>query len=365
MKKNSFLKALPYVISSVIGGTAILSTINPEFKENLKKNLDNINMTTIENTIDNIEKTAKYEELKDLSIDKYKELTDIFKKEEPKEIVETDSTYNVFPSSETVIEENPETVIEEIPEEKVIEEPVQEEVIYDEYTDSYLLDNGYEFKEVDANQYNTENSDYVGYIDIPGTTIDYPVYQRENDETNDYYLHRNSEGKTNAEGSIYVDTKVDLSLGDDSSTIQNRTIPIFGHNMGDWRRVKMFNNLKYFKDQSFVDEHPYGVYYSEDGSVYALEIVAGYLTSGETDENILVYNLDNEANFNIYKQFIEENAKIKTDVELEYGDKIVNLVTCSYEKDNYRFVLTCKAVKQYTNENQITNGEEKVRKLTK
>ena len=362
MKKNSFLKALPYVISSVIGGTAILSAINPEFKENLKKNLDNINMTSIENTIDNIEKTAKdkYEELKDLSIDKYEELTDIFKKEEPKEIVETDTTYNVFPIPETVVEE-PTTEEETV---EIVEEPV-EEVIYDEYTDSYLLDNGYEFKEVDANQYNTENSDYVGYIDIPGTTIDYPVYQRENDETNDYYLHRNSEGNKTAEGSIYVDTKVDLSLGDDSSTIQNRTIPIYGHNMGDWRRVKMFNNLKYFKDQSFVDEHPYGVYYSEDGSVYALEVVAGYLTSGETDENFLVYNMDNEANFNIYKQFIEENAKVKTDVELEYGDKIVNLVTCSYEKDNYRFVLVCKAVKQYTDESQITNESQKVRKLSK
>ena len=96
-------------------------------------------------------------------------------------------------------------------------------------------------------------------------------------------------------------------------------------------------------------------------------IVAGYITNGVTDENFMIYNLDNEANFNIYKNYIYENALVKSDVDLQYGDKIVNLVTCSYESgyDSPKFVVVCKAVKQYTDENQITNDNEKVRKLTK
>lgn len=365
MKKNSIIRALPYIISSFIGGTAILSAINPEFKENLKANMEKINMTTVENTIDNIENvvTEKYDQIKDFSKEKYEELTDKFKKEEKKEVVDTDSTYNVFPLPETVVEEP--TTEEETVE---VQEPI-EEVIYDEYTDSYLLDKGYEFKDIDAEQYNTENSDYVGYLDIPGTTMDYPVYQKVNDDTNDYYLHRDRNDNDYYPGEIYVHTNTDLSLGDDSSSIQNTTITIFGHNMGDWRADKKFCDLKNFKKQSYLDSHQYGVYYSEDGSVYALEIVAGYkLSDGTTDKDFMIYNLDNETNFNNYINFINENALVKTDVELEYGDKIVNLVACTHKETNDnepKYVVVCKAVKQYTNENQITNEEEKVRKLTK
>jgi hypothetical protein len=56
--------------------------------------------------------------------------------------------------------------------------------------------------------------------------------------------------------------------------------------MGRYKeRGSDFRDLKYFRNQSFLDEHQYGAYYSEDGSVYALEIVGSYITDGETDAN--------------------------------------------------------------------------------
>ena len=240
-------------------------------------------------------------------------------------------------------------------EEEVVveEEPV---VIYPEYKDTYLLDHGYEFKSLDFIKYNDENSDIIGYITIPGTEIDYKVYQSEpgTDPAEDPYLHADAEGNVSVMGSngrwqklyseISVNSNVDLSLGDDSSTVQTSTIDFFGHNQ---RNGKMFTDLMKFKNQSFLDNHPYGVYYTEDGSVYALEIVGGYLTSGDSLEHIHVDNLNDQATFDAFNQYLEENAKVRSDVNLELGDKIVVLSTCSYEHENYRYVVVCKAVKQY------------------
>lgn len=357
MRKKGITKYFPSVVTSLIGGGIVLSMLNPEFKATLTKNF---NKETISNTI---------ESAQDYVEDKWDKFVDSFKSDDVSQrstVVENDSLHSTDYASNSSSESS--SVVNET-ESNVTEEPVEEVVIYDEYTDSYLLEQGYEFKDIDVEAYNAENSDYVGYIDVPGTSMDYPVYQRENDETNDYYLHRDRNDNNYYPGEIYVHTNTDLSLGDDSSSIQNTTITIFGHNMGDWRADKKFCDLKNFKKQSYLDSHQYGVYYSEDGSVYALEIVAGYkLSNGTTDKDFMIYNLDNEANFNNYINFINENALVKTDVELEYGDKIVNLVACTHKEINDnepKYVVVCKAVKQYTNENQITNEEEKVRKLTK
>ena len=254
--------------------------------------------------------------------------------------------------TEANIDENIETeemeTIEETTETKVETETVEVEVISPEEQDTYLLDNGYDFKNIDFDSLNEINEDTVGYIELPGTNIEYPVVQGDD---NEYYLHHSIEKEDSTSGTIFVDNRVDLSLGDDSSTTQTSTISFFGHHM---KNKSMFHDLMSYKEQSFVDENPYGVYYSEDGSIYALEVVACYLTSGDTDENIYIKNIDDEETLNDYMNYVSENALTKTDVEVKAGDKLVTLVTCSYEHDNYRCVVLCKAVKQYENENEVT-----------
>ena len=62
-----------------------------------------------------------------------------------------------------------------------------------------------------------------------------------------------------------------------------------------------------------------------------------------------------EKNFQNYIDYILENSMISTDVEVSYEDKIVALVTCSYENGingNLRFVVFAKMTKQYTVENE-------------
>lgn len=329
MKKCGFIKYVPGIASILAGGYIVCSILAPDLKGEVIERVKNFDIK------------SEFESLID---------GDSNNKEEVATNEATDSSSEAASVEET----ESTTSTSETPDEEVIEE-----VIYDEKTDTYLVDHNYEFLDIDFNELNEKNEDMIGYIDFPDTRISYPVLQRENDENNDYYLHRNESGMPYYPGSIYLDTVVDLSLGDDSRTMQDRTITIYGHNM---RNGSMFHDLRNFKDQSYVDNHQYGAFYNEDGSIYSLEVVAGYLTSGDSDENIMVYNIDNEESLDNYKKFIDENALVKTDVNVECGDKIVNLVTCSYEKENYRFVLVCKAVKQELNNTTENEPVERKRK---
>ncbi len=235
------------------------------------------------------------------------------------------------------VEETNEKEVEEPTKEEVIPEPV----ILPEEQDSYLLDNGYQFLDIDFEGLNEKNQDVVGYIQIPNTRIDYPVVQGED---NEYYLHHGLNKDELYAGTIYVDNEVDLSLGDTSENVQNRTITIFGHNM---KNKTMFGDLVKFKNQSFLDKNPYGVYYSEDGSVYAMQIVGTFITSGETDEHLRVRNLDDEVVLEQFKSFIDENAVTRTDVDINLGDKVGILSTCSYEYNNARYAVVVVFKKQY------------------
>ena len=252
-------------------------------------------------------------------------------------------------AKEETAEETNETEVEEPAHEEVTPEPV----ILPEEQDSYLLDNGYQFLDIDFEGLNEKNTDVVGYIQIPNTHIDYPVVQGED---NEYYLHHGLDKGESYSGLIYVDNEVDLSLGDTSETVQNRTISIFGHNM---KNKTMFGDLVKFKNQAFLDENPYGVYYSEDGSVYAMEIVGTYITSGNTDEFIRIRNLDDINVLEEFKSFINENAVTRTDVDINLGDKVGILTTCTYEYNNARYAVVVVFKKQYL------SLEEKSASLTK
>ena len=49
--------------------------------------------------------------------------------------------------------------------------------------------------------------DCIGYISIEGTKVSYPIMQNED---NEYYLHRDMEGKKSVGGCIYMDSNHDI-----------------------------------------------------------------------------------------------------------------------------------------------------------
>ena len=81
----------------------------------------------------------------------------------------------VISNSENEITEEVEET-NEIKEEEPVVEEIPEPVILPEEQDSYLLDNGYQFLDIDFEGLNEKNTDVVGYIQIPNTNISFTLY---------------------------------------------------------------------------------------------------------------------------------------------------------------------------------------------
>ncbi len=80
------------------------------------------------------------------------------------------------------------------------------------------------------------NRDYVGWIELPGTGISYPVVRTGN---NDDYLRKDFEGNRYTGGSIFMDCRCSPSL-------EGRNTIIYGHRMNDG---SMFSELSEFLER--------------------------------------------------------------------------------------------------------------------
>lgn len=179
-----------------------------------------------------------------------------------------------------------------------------------------------------------ENADFVGWISIEGTKIDYPVMQCEDDE---YYLHHDFYGQDSKYGCLYVRKQADLDAG--------TNFVIYGHNMKDG---SMFGELDLYVEEEFWREHPmvsFDTLYEER----AYEIVAAFPSQvyGENDETFKYYRFyqaDTQAAFSDFYENVKALSLYDTGVEAVFGDHFLTLSTCAYHAKDGRFVVVAKRV---------------------
>ena len=164
------------------------------------------------------------------------------------------------------------------------------------------------------------NPEIVAWITIPDTDVNYPVVQGDD---NLYYLTHLPTGEYNASGSIFLDYRAAPDFSDPYSVL-------YGHNM---KNGSMFTSLTNYEDQDFYDDHPEGCLITRDGT-RTIAFFAGFLT--EPGDPLW------ESGFGTFDEWIAKvHAKSTFSSERlpEPEDRIVALVTCSYEFDEARFVL--------------------------
>ena len=172
--------------------------------------------------------------------------------------------------------------------------------------------------------------DVVGWITIPGTQIDYPFVQAED---NDKYLRADINGDYLYAGSIFMDA---LSAPDFSlfNTI------IYGHNM---KNGSMFGTLPIFRDEETFNRLTEGTVFLADAE-YQFEIFACLLTNH--DDSIVYTSLQNTA---VEKQalldYLKESASQYREIGVSTDDHILTLSTCSYEFSDARTVVVGRLVK--------------------
>jgi sortase B len=176
---------------------------------------------------------------------------------------------------------------------------------------------------IDFKSLQEKNSDTVGWIEIPGTEINYPIVKGDD---NEFYLHRDFQNKTSKSGSIFMDYRND---GD----FTNRHSILYGHNM---RNGSMFAGLMAYKDSVFFAQNDKIYIDTPDGRTI-WQIFAAYVTT--TDFYYIITDFPDDPSFSSFLQTIQSKSSFQSPVSPVVSDHLLTLSTCTYEYDDARFVV--------------------------
>ena len=166
------------------------------------------------------------------------------------------------------------------------------------------------------------NPDTIGWIRVPDTKIDYPIVQSPD---NQYYLHKDFEGKDSVYGAIYLDA-------DSKSDFSGWNNPIYGHHMKDG---SMFKDVVKFKDQAFFESHRYFEIYTPERTIHLKTLGCYY-----SDSNGIVRKNSFKSQASFDKWVSERLAPCSfAEAPTQPFDSMFVLITCSYEKNDARTLL--------------------------
>lgn len=186
-----------------------------------------------------------------------------------------------------------------------------------------------------------KNPEVIGWLNIYGTKIDYPVTQAAD---NIKYLTTGPDLKFSMLGSIFLDCKNSPDFSDFCSIL-------YGHNMTP---RAMFGNIKDFEEKEYFEEHKYGdLYY--DGTHYGVEIFAVFKEDGYSG---FLKNRDigePEKRQEIIDK-IYEKALLSRDIGVTTDDRLLLMYTCSNAITNGRDLLVAR-ITDNTFENPFGDNE--------
>lgn len=180
------------------------------------------------------------------------------------------------------------------------------------------------------------NPDMVGWMEIPGTDLNYPVMQTPN--RIDYYLRRNFNKEYSEHGCIYVQEEADVFTPSDNMTI-------YGHRMNDG---SMFAVLARYTKKDFYDANPI-IRFDTIREEHEYQIIAVFRTTASIGEGFnyhLFIDAANEESFNRYVETCRKLSFYDTGHSAVYGDKLITLSTCEYSQTNGRLVVVAKRIRE-------------------
>ena len=180
------------------------------------------------------------------------------------------------------------------------------------------------------------NSEIVGWIEIEGTDINYPVLQGSD---NSYYMTHNYKKEYSRDGSIFLDKDYDWS-------IPSTNLLMYGHNNDNGT---MFEDLMNYKKEQFYKEHQ-TIKLTTNNEDVEYEIIAVFLSRVyyKSEKNVFRYyyflNAENEQEFNEYINNSKKESLYNIDKTAEYGDQLLTLSTCSYHTEDGRLAVVARRI---------------------
>ncbi len=198
-----------------------------------------------------------------------------------------------------------------------------------------------------------QNSDCIGWITVPNTNVDNPVYQTNN---NDFYLLNNSIKEKSVYGAIFADYRDIISPKGNS-----KNVTLYGHHMKDG---SMFAQLHRYKSVNFYKENPVITFDTIYGTGGNYKVIACMITNSDSmDDNGYFFDFAapsfrSDADFMNWIEQIRRRSLYDTDVDVVASDHILTLSTCTYEVKDKELLCVVVARKVRDGESiSVNTGE--------
>lgn len=179
-----------------------------------------------------------------------------------------------------------------------------------------------------------ENPDFVGWLRIENTNIDYPVMYTPDDPQ--FYLRRAFDKTDSISGTPFIGANCDL--GSDCAII-------YGHNM---KNGTMFGTLNSYEEKEFCLENPsFALTTLTEVREYEVFAAVKCRILDDDESGFRYYDSSgklSEAEYAALIEWLVKNALYDTGITPEYGEQILILSTCSYHTLNGRFLLASRRV---------------------
>lgn len=194
-----------------------------------------------------------------------------------------------------------------------------------------------------------QNQDFIGWLRIEGTNINYPVMQTPQDE--EYYLYRDFYGEENQNGCLIMDTDSNVGVGDREHEYQNGSVPstnliIHGHTM---KSGEMFGDLDLYTDEAYGLEHSIicfdSLYEHREYELIAVFYSQVFYENQDVFKYYKFFQADTGEEFDDWYNNIKQLSLYDTGVTAEFGDEFITLSCCAYHVEDGRFVVVARRIR--------------------
>lgn len=193
-----------------------------------------------------------------------------------------------------------------------------------------------------------QNKDFIGWLRIDDTVIDYPVMQCSEDEN--YYLSHDFYKEENKNGCLILDNDANAGIGTIEHGYIKDSMPsdnliIHGHTM---KSGQMFGSLKLYQDKEYGLSHNIiyfdSLYEKRKYQLIAVFYSQVYYQSEDIFKYYTFFQADTQEEFDDWYNNIKEISLYDTGVTAKLGDEFITLSCCAYHVEDGRFVVVGKRI---------------------
>lgn len=198
-----------------------------------------------------------------------------------------------------------------------------------------------------------QNKDCVGWLSIPNTKTNNPVYKTTD---NEYYLNHNALKEKSVYGSLFCDYRdIITRIGN------SKNVTIYGHHMKDGSMLAQLHN---YKDIAFYKDNPTVTFDTIYGTGGEYKVFACMITNSKSEDDngyffdFAVPSFKSDSDFLKWIEQIRRRSLYVTPVDVKASDEIITMSTCTYEIKGKNLLCVVAARKVRSGESTSVNTTE-------